>query len=234
MRNNYDPIANYYDRIHHLFYGQAEISAQVELLEYVRPGDRLLIVGGGSGWILEKIAAVFPSGLEITYIESSVRMMELTKTRKWGRNRVELVTSGVEEWIGGEGSEREKIGEERSGGAAIWGGAAEYDCILTGLFFDNFEEAHAAAIVSKLTRFLKHDGYWLESDFYYPKKRGKLWQAVLLWTMYMSARLICGVEAKRLPDMDKIFEGEGYRVVYSTFHYQRFVRGVVYRRMGSV
>ena len=209
MGNNYDPIASYYDRIHHLFYGQAEINAQVELLDYVRPGDRLLIVGGGTGWILEKIGNIFPSGLEITYVERSARMMEKAKTRKCGQNRVVFVSTGVEEWRGDE----------------------EYDCILTGLFFDNFKELHAAAIVGQLTKYLKAGGYWLESDFYYPKKRGKLWQAILLWAMYMSARMVCGVEARRLPDMDKIFLAEGYRVLYTTFHYQRFIRSVVYRKM---
>lgn len=208
MGNNYDKIANYYDRIHHLFYGQSEIHAQAELLGYVRPGDRLLILGGGTGWILEKIAEIFPSGLRITYVESSVRMMELTKMRKWGQNEVELVTSTAEEWKGDTG----------------------YDCVLTGLFFDNFKDAHAAAIVRQVTPYLKDGGYWLESDFYYPRGRGKLWQAILLYSMYISARLICGVEAKRLPDMDRIFMEEGYRVLYTTFHYQRFIRSVVYRR----
>jgi ubiquinone/menaquinone biosynthesis C-methylase UbiE len=208
VANNYDPIANFYDRIHHLFYGQAEISAQVELLDYVRPGDRLLILGGGTGWILEKIGSIFPSGLEITYIESSARMMELAKARNWGQNRVVFVTSGVE----------------------AWAGEMEYDCVLTGLFFDNFKEAHAVEIVRQVAPYLKQGGYWLESDFYYPKKRGKLWQAILLQSMYISARLICGVEAKRLPDMDKIFLGEGFRVLYAGFHYQRFIRSVVYRK----
>ncbi|HET6252869.1 MAG TPA: methyltransferase [Puia sp.] len=209
MGNNYDSIAKYYDRIHHLVFGQSEINAQVDLLGYVRPGDRLLIVGGGTGWILEKIAAIFPSGLEITYIESSARMMELTKTRKWGQSRVELVNSGVEEWKA----------------------RMEYDCILTGFFFDNFKESHAVEIVKRLTPCLKTGGYWLDADFFYPKKRGKLWQAILLYSMYWSARLICGVEAKRLPDMDRIFGEEGYGVLYTTFHYQRFIRSVVYRRV---
>jgi len=209
--NNYDKIANYYDRIHHLFYGQSEIHAQVELLDYVRPGDRLLILGGGTGWILDKIGAIFPSGLRITYVESSARMMELTKTRKWGQNEVELVTSTVEEWKGD----------------------MVYDCVLTGLFFDNFQDAHAAAIVRQVSPYLKNGGYWLESDFYYPRRRGKLWQAILLYSMYISARLICGVEARRLPDMDRIFTEEGYRVLYTTFHYQRFIRSVVYRKFSA-
>jgi len=209
--NNYDKVANYYDRIHHLFYGQSEINAQVELLGYIRPGDRLLILGGGTGWILEKIAAIFPAGLRITYIESSARMMELTKTRNRGLNKVEFVNSVVE----------------------AWKGEMEYDCVLTGLFFDNFKDAHAAAIVRQVTPCLKNGGYWLESDFYYPRRRGKLWQAILLYSMYFSARLICGVEAKRLPDMDRIFSQEGYGVLYATFHYQRFIRSVVYRKFSA-
>jgi ubiquinone/menaquinone biosynthesis C-methylase UbiE len=208
VSNNYDSIARYYDFVHRLFYGQSEINAQSELLDYIRPGDRILIVGGGTGWILEKLSAVYPSGLDITYIESSGKMMELSKKRDYRRNNVSFVQSPVEEWVGD----------------------GLYDCILTGLFFDNFTAAHSAQIVQQLTPFLKRDGFWLDSDFYYPKGRGKLWQAILLKSMYVSARLICGVEAKRLPDMELIFTTAGYRLEYVSFHYQRFIRSVVYQR----
>jgi hypothetical protein len=226
VSNNYDSIARYYDFLHHLFYGQSEINAQAELLDYVRPGDRILIVGGGTGWILEKISAVYPSGLLITYIESSVKMMELSKKRDCRRNNVSFVPVRVEEWAGdgpaGDGG-RER-GRDGSAGDGF------YDCILTGFFFDNFTAAHSAQIVQLLTPFLKKDGFWLDSDFYYPKGRGKLWQAILLKSMYVSARLICGVEAKQLPDMELIFTTAGYRLEYVSFHYQRFIRSVVYQR----
>jgi hypothetical protein len=159
--------------------------------------------------------------------------MELTKTRKWGQNEVELVTSTVEEWKGfGEGKGEIEGKSEVEG---KWEGErkreAEYDCVLTGFFFDNFKEVHAAEIVRRLTPLLKRGGYWLEAEFYYPRGGGKLWQAILLYMMYISARLICGVEAKRLPDMDRIFMGEGYRLLRTTFHYQRFIRSVVYRKL---
>jgi ubiquinone/menaquinone biosynthesis C-methylase UbiE len=209
VSNNYDSIARYYDFVHRLFYGQSEINAQTELLDYIKPGDRILIVGGGTGWILEKMSAVYPSGLRITYIESSVKMMELSRVRDCRRNNVSFVQERVEDWVGGD---------------------EVYDCILTGLFFDNFTAAHSAQIVQLLTPFLKRDGFWLDSDFYYPKGRGKLWQALLLKTMYVSARLICGVEAKRLPDMELIFRTAGYWSVNMSFHYQRFIRSVVYQK----
>jgi len=209
VSNNYDKIARYYDRLHHLFYGQSEINAEVELLDYVRPGDRILIVGGGTGWILEKMSSIYPAGLQITYIESSGKMMELSRKRNCRQNDVSFVLGQVEEWVGD----------------------GTYDSILTGFFFDNFTTAHSGEIVRSLTPFLKMNGYWLDTDFYYPKGRSKLWQAFLLKTMYFSARLICGVEAKRLPDMERNFSTAGYQAVNISFHYQGFIRSVVYQKM---
>lgn len=212
MSNNYDPIARYYDFLHHLFFGQSEVNAQVELLDYVRTGDHLLIAGGGTGWILDKIPALYPAGLRITYVESSAKMMEMSKARNCRQNVVTFITADVAEWAAG-----------AAGG--------QFDCILTGFFFDNFTEEQSERIVGLLTPLLKDRGYWLFTDFYYPKKRGKLWQAILLKTMYISARLICRVEAKRLPDMDRILPAAGYRALFTSYHYQRFIRSVVYQKM---
>lgn len=243
MANNYDSIAAVYDRIHHLFYGQSEVNAQVELLDHVNAGDRLLIVGGGTGWILEKIAGIYPEGLTIVYVESSQKMMERSMRRDWGGNKVEFFTGPVEEWPGGPkdrpGSTSERPGgtEDRPDGPKEWPGAPSespaspaFDCILTGFFFDNFKQDHSLRIVRHLTPSLKSGGYWLETDFYYPRHRGKLWQAALLWIMYTSARIICGVEAKRLPDLEPIFSGAGYTLQTTSFHYQRFIRSLVFRK----
>ena len=229
MANNYDPIAAVYDRIHHLFYGQSEVNAQVELLDHVRAGDRLLIVGGGTGWILEKIAGIYPEGLTIVYVESSQKMMERSKKRDWGGNKVEFFTGPVEDWPGSTKDWPESP-KELTGGPKDLTGGPVFDCILTGFFFDNFSQDHSLRIVRHLTPCLKFGGYWLEADFYYPRHRGKLWQAVLLWIMYTSARIICGVEAKRLPDLEPIFLAEGYTLQSTSFHYQRFIRSLVFRK----
>jgi ubiquinone/menaquinone biosynthesis C-methylase UbiE len=215
MAANYDSIAKYYDRIHHLFFGQSEMSAQVEMLDYIRPGSRVLILGGGTGWILEKISAIYPEGLQITYVESSLKMVEYSKTRNWRENRVDFVQATVEDWL--------KEGKRGEPGDS-------YQCILTGFFFDNFTGEQATQLVGLMTPLLKERGYWLDADFYYPRGRDKLWQAILLRVMYVSARLICGVEAKRLPDMGSIFPAAGYVPVHTSFHYQRFIRSVVYQK----
>jgi len=212
MANNYDPIAAYYDLVHRLFYGRAEINAQVELLSFIKPGDRLLIVGGGTGWILEKIAALYRSGLAITYIESSSAMMALSRKRDCGQNRVEFVEGSVEG-----GSVEQCITTVR------------YDCILTGFFFDNFASDQARRIVGELAPRLVAGGFWLFTDFYYQKGKGRWWQLFLLKLMYASARLIVKVEGGELTDMEPIFEGAGFEEVYAAFYYGRFIKAIAYR-----
>jgi len=206
--NNYDPVARYYDFLSWLVFGQAEINAQVEMLGYLAAGSRMLIVGGGTGWVLEKIAAVQSSGLRITYVESSARMMERSRKRNCGQNSVEFLQLPIEEFVT----------------------EAPFDCILTGFLFDNFSAGKARTIVRQLDEVLCEGGHWLYADFYLPKGKRKLWKAFLLKAMYIAARIICKVEASKLPDMERIFGEAGYAAVYSSFHYSEFIQSVVYRK----
>jgi ubiquinone/menaquinone biosynthesis C-methylase UbiE len=208
MPNNYDPVAGCYDFLSRLVFGQAEVAAQIELLKYINPGNQILIVGGGTGWILEKLAAVHSSGLRITYVESSCNMMALSKKRDWRQNDVDFVLLPVEQFVT----------EER------------YDSILTGFLFDNFSTESADMVFHLLHPLLKSRGYWLFADFYYHKGEGALWQALLLKSMYIAARLICGVEGRYLADMEPLFAAAGYRQLYTFSHYRRFIKSIVYQK----
>jgi SAM-dependent methyltransferase len=206
--NNYDPIARYYDFLSRVFFGKSEILAQVGLLGYVPPGSRVLIVGGGTGWILEEIADRYPAGLRITYVESSGEMMRLAKRRRVGASVVSFVELPIEEFVT----------EER------------YDCILTGFLFDNFSAGLAARVIGWLCPMLEADGCWLFADFYYRRRESRFWQGLMLRVMYFSARLICKVEAEALPDMDSLFAQAGLAPVHISWYYRGFIKAVAYRR----
>jgi SAM-dependent methyltransferase len=206
--NNYDPIARYYDLLSRLFFGRSEIRAQVELLGYVAPGSRMLIVGGGTGWILEEIADRCPAGLRVTYVESSGEMMRLAKRRRIGECVVSFVELPIEEFVTAE----------------------RYDCILTGFLFDNFSAGLAVRVVRWLCPMLEVGGYWLFADFYYRRRESKIWQGLMLRVMYFSARLICKVDARELPDMDGLFEQAGFAPVRVSWYYRGFIKAVAYRR----
>lgn len=206
--NNYDPIARYYDLLSRMFFGRSEILAQVGLLGYVRAGSRMLIVGGGTGWILEEIAVRYPAGLRITYVESSGEMMRRAKRRRVGASVVSFVKLPVEEFVTDEG----------------------FDCILTGFVFDNFSDQLADRVMRRLCPMLASDGCWLFADFYYRRGEGRFWQGLMLGTMYFSARLICRVDARELPDMDGLFARSGLEPVHVSWYYKGFIKAVAYRR----
>jgi ubiquinone/menaquinone biosynthesis C-methylase UbiE len=210
--NNYDPIARYYDFLSRLVFGRSEVNAQVEMLKYVVAGSRVLIVGGGTGWILAELAAIHPAGLRITYIEPSACMMALSKKRDCRQNEVSFVSMPVGQWVT----------EER------------YDCILTGFVFDNFTVDHCAMVFRLLHDLLREDGYWLFAEFFLEKGQGKWWQALMLKSMYWSARLICRVEARELADTEPLFEVAGYRPLETRFHYYRFIKSIAYQKVGGL
>jgi ubiquinone/menaquinone biosynthesis C-methylase UbiE len=86
LPSNYDNSAWFYDRLSRIILGKALIRAQTTFLPYLSlPNSKVLIAGGGTGWILEEIAKVHPSGLHITYVELSEKMMALCtkKKRRW-------------------------------------------------------------------------------------------------------------------------------------------------------
>lgn len=208
MVNNYDPLARYYDFLSRLIYGRTQIDAQIQMLDQVRPGDRLLIVGGGTGWILEKLAEMYPEGLQITYVDPSRVMMRLARRRRRGGLSISFVQQPIEEFTTG----------------------GRFDCILTGFLFDNFRQEHVEGIIRRLDALLVNGGYWLNADFYYTPKGGTWWQWLMLHSMYWIIGSICRVEASKLPDMEVCFAAVGYEVVRRAFYYQGFIQGVVYRK----
>src|SRR5436853_3031911 len=92
----YDNVAWFYDHLAAVVYGRALLRAQQYLADAIPPGARVLIAGGGTGWILEKMAAVHPSGLIIVYTEPSEKMMAKARRRPCGSNTVTFVNAQVE------------------------------------------------------------------------------------------------------------------------------------------
>ncbi len=57
MAANYNNSAWFYDSLAGLVYGKALVKAQVYLLQYIPADSNILIVGGGTGWILMNLHA---------------------------------------------------------------------------------------------------------------------------------------------------------------------------------
>jgi len=186
LKRTYNNVAWIYDRLARLIYGRALIEAQLHLLKAIPPQSRILIAGGGTGWILEEITHIHPSGLNITYVDISDKMIALAAKRNIGKNKVTFINAPIQDLVATD----------------------SFDIIITPFLFDNFTDQNLPAIFSKLHVLLTPKGLWLYCDF---QNTNVLWQKSLLKIMYLFFRLICGVEASHLPDASASFNNHGYQ-----------------------
>ncbi len=209
MAANYDNAAWFYDRLAALVFGDSLNRAQRSLLHYVTTNAKILIAGGGTGKILEQLARFHPSGLQITYVEISEKMTAIARKRNAGNNRVEFIIAPVEEV----------------------NLARDYDVIITPFLLDNFDGATLHRLFNHLNDALPSGSIWINTDF---QLTGKWWQSVLLKTMILFFKILCGVETKGLPDTGSLFKAAGYEVMEERAFYGEFAGSRVYGRNSNL
>src|SRR3569833_2072579 len=205
MSASYNNSAWFYDSLSRLVYGRALINAQVYLLQFIPADTSVLIVGGGTGWILEELTRLHPSSLKITYVEVAADMMARSRQRNTEQNKETFINNAVE-----------NVNPE-----------IDFDVIITPFLFDNFTTETTDKVFRHLHQLLKLEGAWLNCDF---QLTGKWWQTVLLKSMFLSFRLICGIEASKLPDVQSRFRTNKYRLIDERAFYGDFVGAKLYRK----
>jgi ubiquinone/menaquinone biosynthesis C-methylase UbiE len=205
-KNNYDAITGSYDLISRLVFQKAIVRSQQSLLPFITAPSNILIVGGGTGWILEEIAKIRPAGLLITYLDMSARMIALARQKDYKQNEVVFLQMPVEDFTT----------------------AHRFDIIFAPFLFDNFGPARARSNFERLDKLLKPDGLWLFADFKIQKNLNRIWQKALLKIMYRFFKTVSSVEATQLPDMDSLFENRNYQVIFESLHYFGFIQARVY------
>jgi ubiquinone/menaquinone biosynthesis C-methylase UbiE len=205
MSANYNNAAWFYDRLASLVFGRALINTQVYLLQYIPQKANILIVGGGTGWILEEIARKHQAGLSITYVEVSDNMIGLSKKRNAGVNTVVFINDAIEN-------------------VTV---VADFDIVLTPFLFDNFTERTLKEVFNHIDKMLKPDALWLNADF---QLTGKWWQPLLLKIMFLFFRALCHIEAKQLPKIERCFiQNNYYAIAHKTF-FNYFMMAKVYQK----
>ena len=188
-----------------MVYGKALTNAQGYLVRFIPADAHILIVGGGTGWVLEEITKIHPSGLSIIYIDASAKMTALANTRQVGKNKVTFITSPVE--------------------SVILDGA--FEVVLTPFLFDNFTDNSLRKIFSTIDSHMKPGGKWLHCDF---QNTNVFWQKWLLKIMYFFFKVCCGIEASQLPDTDSCFTEFEYEVMTQKAFMSGFVMSTIYTK----
>lgn len=205
MSANYNNSAWFYDGLARLVYGKVLINAQVYLLHQIPANSNVLIVGGGTGWILDELSRIQPKGLAITYVEVAPAMMALSKKRNTGDNKITFINDAIENVVL----------------------PPDFDVVVTPFLFDNFTEQTLHQVFNRISGLLKKDGLWLNCDF---QLTGKWWQWVMLKSMFVFFRLICNIEASKLPNIKKCFEEEGFTPIMQRNFFGQFIGTGIYKK----
>lgn len=208
MVNNYDKIANHYDTLSRLVFGKAQVNAQINQLKCIPENSSILLVGGGTGWILEEISKLHASGLKITYVEISAKMIALSEVRNIRNNSIDFVNIAIENFTTD----------------------SSFDVILTPFLFDNFNEPKAVSVFKKLDKMLNEPGIWFLVDFSLNVKNGRWWKWLMLKSMYLFFKLIRIVEASKLIDMNLYFLKNNYQILEEQFYYGSFIKASVFKK----
>ncbi len=203
--SNYDIIAPYYDRLSRIIFGKKLKVAQLFLIEQIKPCNSILIVGGGDGGVLEAISSHCNQGLFITYVDSSEKMIALAKAIDAGKNEVNFITSKVEDVLLPQ----------------------NYDYVFTAFLFDNFSQGTCNRIFYKIAENLRSGGLWLYADFVNTNNWG---HQLLLKSMFLFFRLLCGVESNKLPGMESLFNKDEFSCNDTKCWMDGFIKAQVFEK----
>ncbi|MFB9865036.1 class I SAM-dependent methyltransferase [Rufibacter immobilis] len=213
---DFDFIAPVYDALAQLVFGKAQQKAQAQFLELIPPGARVLVLGGGSGWLLARLLQK-SNPAYVLYLEASSQMLRKARTR------YQNFSSAGAEMEFRLGTQDQLLPNEK------------FHVVLTPFVLDLFTAPQALHMMQRLTQALLPGGLWLHTDFYLaPEKRRQIWQKPLLWAMYRFFRQVSGISGTGLPPFEALFSQVGFVTKQEAFFFHRFIRAQVLQKpLGS-
>ena len=201
--NGFDRIAPFYDSLQRMVFGRALVESQRAFLDAIPDDSNVLILGGGSGELMKRLLEL-KGGCHLWYVEASAKMLAMARERMEGHH-VHFIH-----------------GTEASIPADVL-----FDAAITGFFLDVFPDDKVALVARTMDRHLRRSAVWLITDFL---ATGKWWQRVLLWTMYKFFIITSGIEARRLPNWEKLVAENGFAQMRSKSFFHGFIKSSVWTK----
>jgi ubiquinone/menaquinone biosynthesis C-methylase UbiE len=181
--SNYNHIAWAYDGLARVVYGRKLARAKQAFLEEIPTQAKILVIGGGTGEIIDHLQKMSSYG-EIDFIETSKHMIRRAEKRDRSKLEVNFYQQPILEF--------EKTG---------------YDCILVNFFFDQFSLPEAQHILRHVKAKLNRDGVLIFSDFI---ATSNYWDRLITRVMYLFFKITTGISAGALLSHDVLFSSAGF------------------------
>ncbi|HMG89278.1 MAG TPA: methyltransferase domain-containing protein [Chryseolinea sp.] len=205
MPGGFDWIAPYYDSLARLVFGDSIRRCQIEYLDEIPPGSKVLILCGGTGWLLAEIMKANPT-CTVWYVESSIKMLEIAKARFSDLSNAEIL------FIHGTEKNLQQYND------------TYFDAVITNFYFDVFTSSSLDEAMTYIQKCVYPGSKLLVSDFV----DRSWWQRFLLFLMYRFFRWTCAIEARNLPDWQRQLERAGFTQRSTTSFYGGFIKTSVH------
>lgn len=209
LLKGFDFIAPFYDTLARLVFGSTLRRAQQAALAGLPLGaPRVLIVGGGTGWILGDIWQRRPQA-QVLYLEASTRM--LAQALAWQQRH-----------------QPQRAGQVmfRLGTEAALAPTERFDAVLTFFFLDLFAPPELERVVRRLHAARRPGAPWLLADFTPPTR---WWHRGLLAVMYRFFRLTTGISASALPPTQAVLAQVGLQPQRRQLFFDEMIEATVFR-----
>jgi ubiquinone/menaquinone biosynthesis C-methylase UbiE len=200
LAKGFDRLAPIYDLLARIVIGKGIRTSQLHFLTHLQEKRALLILGGGTGWILPFIFKLNPT-LHIDYIELSKKMIGKAKRNARADQRIRFI-EGTEATISG-----------------------KYDCIITNFYLDLFTSDELYGVVRKIKSNLQPNSCWVATDFVSDRK----WHCIMLWIMYRFFKMTTGLKTLSLPNWEESMKQAGGKLVKTKLSSRGFIKSAVFQ-----
>jgi tRNA (cmo5U34)-methyltransferase len=196
----FNRLAPIYDSLALLVIGKDIRTSQLHFLNHLKEKKELLILGGGTGWILPFILEMNPN-LLIDYVELSSKMIDKAKSIVKGNSNVRFI----------EGTEANIPSKK-------------YDSLITNFYLDLFNDEQIKFVIKKIMGSMATNSCWIATDFVSNKKSHK----IMLWIMYRFFSFATGLKTTSLPAWEQGLENEGGKLTAAQMNSSGFIKSVIF------
>jgi len=209
---DFSRVARLYDWLASIVFGRAQRRAQLAALQaglpLAGPVPRVLVLGGGPGWVLIELLRRCPAA-RVLYLETSAAML--------GQAQAQLARCAPD---------KARQVAFRQGSEHDLRPGEQFDAIVTFFVLDCFTLADFPGAMARLQAARRPGAPWLVADFRPPRS---WWQRGLLWAMYLFFRVVVGLRARQLPPWPAALANACDAIAYESEFYSGFIASQVWR-----
>jgi ubiquinone/menaquinone biosynthesis C-methylase UbiE len=190
---NFDRIARPYQALEYLTLGRWLERTRLHFLPELHSARNALLIGDGDGRFLAELLAA-NADLHATAIDRSAAMLHLLRKRcapyldRLHTREIDALDFFPD-------------------------GNAQYDLVVSHFFLDCLTEEQVNEVVGRLAPALSSEALWLVSDFQIPTGALRVPAKVIVRALYLTFRILTGLQVTQLPDHAAIFMRAGFACI---------------------